>query len=450
MSEPAASSTPATLHKIARACLDRSRTIFPPQTRAPQVRQALLACAHGLRHYEGEHVVACQVQSRQGEGFWGVILTDRVLAARFEDEREVIALEQLAGASIDEGLLETRVVLETREGRKVELPVTSHEAAQELVALVGEVVASGYRPGGRAVPAVVTAADDPAGVRQLVASLKDPDVRVVGLLQLLHEEMEAGRIQARAGLDLAVRLHALNRTLSFGRGATEGGWVTPLRQDDLAFVLPSLFEHEVTRQPAGTGIELQVHLVPPDEQGAAEPRRARAGGGLAGALEERLVASLIDNVIERTVGDAVYKFLGQGGADALRILIDDGPDIDDLVQAQAREGQGPSVWQRLRGGLPGLADQLLGRNRRAEDGALTVFRFEGRVARQWRPLADLKPSTVAELLLRLEALEVEALIYRVLKGWGESPEALLGGGQAGARALLVGREAAPLLLQSGR
>ncbi len=416
-----APSSPAILHKLARARLGAAGAVFPPQTSGPEIRRALALCAFGLRHYEGEHVVAALRLSGSGAAFEGIVLTDRALAWRCGDDRGAVDLAAIEGAERREGLFDASVSIKMRGGQVVELPI--EEQAEAVEGLLVDLVGAGYAPAGRAVPALVCGDDDPTGIKHLVGALKAPDDRVVALIQLLFEGI-GGALPEAAIQDLAVRVQCLYRNLSYGRGAHEGRWLSPLRQDDLAALLPRLFDRETRTERKGQGFEIEVG----GEQGA--PRKK------AESIERRVIASIIDQVVERTVGDEVYTLFGDG-TESLRVTVEDGPGTDALVQRA--EGKPASVWSRLKGGLPDLADSLLGRNRRAEDGALSTVLIEGRIAHKTLDLADLKPTMLAELMERLVALEVRALLLRALHGWQAPPEQLLATPDAQLRAALSGR-----------
>lgn len=419
--QPAAASSPAVLHKLARAHLSASETLFPPKARGPVVLGALARCAYGLRHYEGEHVVACRPFVDASAAFEGFVLTDRVVMTRFGQERAVAPVALIKDARLSEGLLESKVVVEVEGRAALELPV--FKGGDKLVGFFKALAASNYRPGRRRVPAVSVKAADPTGVRHLVEALKAPDDRVVALCHLLFDGLEAERIDVETGRDLCVRIQVLHRCLAFGRGSADGAWVSPLREDDLGWLMPSLFSHKVTRHGSHRGVELQVRLV----EERKDEREGSSSGGLGKSLEDKLITSLINRVAESTLGGEVLGLLG-AEVESLRVLIEDGVETEALVDvsdASESSGAGGSMWSALRRGLPGLADQLLGRDRRSKEGALASFTLEGYAMRRHQDLAGLKPDMVADLSARLVSLEVRALTCRVLDGWEATPEVLL-------------------------
>jgi len=402
----------ADLHKLARTMLASPDTSFPPGTRGPVVRRALAECGYGLSHFLGEHVVALVDKSEGGEAFNGFVVTDRSILCRFGDERWVVALATITGVERDEGFLSTTVRVKTKRG-DFELPtVTDGERIERFLAAVAS---SRYVPSVREAPAVVITEADPAGLSQLVESLRTPSRAVAALLGVLWGRLDARALTTDAALDLAVRVQTLHRSLTFGRGLHDGAFVSALRPDDLAALLPELLPARGHTRADGPGFVIEARLASDeadgDEGGSNDPV------SLAERLQDKVLAGVVDQVVDRitkrALGEDLATLLGEE-ATALRVKIAPGPATDSLAQGSGRTA---SYWDRIRGGLPAIAQQFLGGNHRSDIGTLSTYVVHGQYGRSWKDLASTDPTVLTQLDADLLSAEVRGLLVRMIVGW---------------------------------
>lgn len=390
--------SPAVLHKLAKQHLAPAGALLGADARSPRVAECLGRCGHGLHILQGEHVVAFLDLGDEGPHFQGAILTDRTLLTACSDEVGRVPLAQVTKATAKEGWLACSLLLETTSG-DLELSLATH--LKPLAALLNELAALRYAPQDRPSPWVVARPDDPSGLRHLADSLTDPDPRLLALLQRIHDDPKA---DPHHRADRVARAALLHRVLAYGRPMHDGRWLCALRRPALAAALASTSSQPTKTDTGRLSTTLEIN--PRPHSGGLLPDRAD--------LEERLLASVLDRVSKKAVGVELSDVLDEDAVH-LRLVLDDGPSTDDLLQTEAEAHAAPtppttesSVWAHLKK-LPHLAQNLLGASHADPLGTLTLLRVEGFLGGRFVDLAQRRPLQVHHLLAPLLDLELQGV-----------------------------------------
>ncbi len=439
----------AALHKLARRHLASAQTRFPPHTSGKRAREALRQCAYGLHCMEGEHVVALLDHASGGQEFTGIVVTDRIFLARFGKELFHIPLQTMQGAELSEGFLQTSLRITAVDG-SWDLPVL--QGGRALQTFLRELVTLGYRPQGRKAPMANVSEDDPSGLKQMVTSLKSPDERVVSLLQLTFEELEAQRISTADALDMAVRLQCLHRTLNYGRCMIDGSWLSPLPKADALLLAQkaaaSVWNQEIQSKNDG---ETTLLVLGSEEEKSSLLRDVStlAKGSVSGSsaeetaatrasiqdkwaekieeriverLEEKLVTSVLDRLSQKTLGVGVSELLGEDELEVSHVRLGNGPrtveltDKSNETKRTAPVKEEGSYWDRLRRAAE-AAKQLWQEDDPASSRALSLWQVEGKSGRDFVAMGRQEPDRIARFGQELCAGEIRMLALRILKGW---------------------------------
>lgn len=400
------------LHRLAAAHLSQEGAEFPPFRRKDRVRAALDACGYGLAYFEGERLVA-MIDHGTGPDFSGVLLTTRALVGRMGAERVSISLPSLRRATLRAGILQTVIEIETQGGTSTELPLI--RGGRGLTRLLTSIADADIKASSMKVNPILSLSDeDPSGLLGLTASSRS-DPRLAALVSLASARLAAGDVPLDAARSAAVRIRVLQRALALGRGVHRGKWVSPLRADDLAARLPSIFVDEPLRIDAtGHGFRALVGEAPP-------PRPALTLDRVEDAVMDRLVDAAVTRTLGPKWAGGLKELLAneETRAPQIQMAIGSGLSIDTL--AGLSPGSPPSIWASLRAGV---AD-LLGEAAPRATQHLTAYTLEARVGGTLVDLASVDPGQVVEIGQRLLTVEFRCLAERLVGGTAPSGAELL-------------------------
>jgi hypothetical protein len=226
---------------------------------------------------------------------------------------------------------------------------------------------------------------------------------LAALSRLASGRVADGAVSVEVGRDIAVRIRALQRALSVGRGTYRGLWISPLRLDDLARRMPALLDDKSTVKPSGAVVHIDVGEVPSAPSAISMDK-------VEGAVMDRLV----DAAVTRALGEQWAAGLKEALAEAdtevtgVRATLQAGASTAKLAGCDQPSDR--SVWGALRAGV---AD-LLGTSSPDVTGCLCGYALKGLVGGKYVDMAQVDPGRVAALNRALVAVEVRCLAERIL------------------------------------
>ena len=248
------------VHTLVQQHLHRTSTTLHPNIERGHVRFALACAGVGLDHMAAEQaMVFCDesVRGKFGEYF---LFTDRRVLGCFGETRYDVRYSQIRELKVETGILTRGVFVTHQDGTKTALTFGSLlQPAGAFFTDVVKLAPDQREPPSR--PPCAPSEADPTGAERALARLGVPDDRTALMLRFVRAAFGAGGMPLEIARDFVTRIVLHHRNVHFGRGMTQGRWISAVSMNDLSNLMVQLFGNplSVSEQPVRT-LELASSL----------------------------------------------------------------------------------------------------------------------------------------------------------------------------------------------
>lgn len=356
------------IEMLASRHLQHKSVALWPRLQPDDVARAIAASGAGLDHIMGERALAFGNASDKESLEVFFLLTDRRLAGR----QHIAAISGVRKSRFHVRLTDVAQVKWTSSFWRSELNLqvadkwidaTIIKFTPQLGKLFDDLVRipPEYR-GPAPQPLLIQSTEDPTGVNAAMSRVSHPEC--ASLLNIIRAQHQSGFFAQQPAADLTARVVLLDRSLTLGRGMSEGWWLSPLAATDLAPAFFRILGEPSASWPQSSLLTFDFDL------------KANRGVGKA--------------VASTAIGLAALGLLGVG-------------------------------WVRMPGGPP-LTHLRVSLCSTPFSSGFTILGVTSETGMQ--PLSDNAPKVLEKIFSLLSQIESEFLLRRCLYGWDEPIEQL--------------------------